>query len=249
MKWILAIIAVAAATGIALNTKTKSPIVKSFPPAAKSFAVLELFTSEGCSSCPSADKLLPVLMAEDSNIIALSFHVDYWDHLGWKDAFSSAANTERQRKYAQQFRLESIYTPQLVINGQYEAVGSNKRSADASIQKVLAQTAVIEIKITDAKKEGSKLNVNCELSGEIKGANLVAAIVQKSAERKIKGGENSGAKLLHTNVVRSFIEKTATSKMNFIMDVPSDLADDNWQLILYTQNKADFKITGAAKYQ
>ncbi len=249
MKWILAIIAVAAATGIALNTKTKSPIVKSFPPAAKSFAVLELFTSEGCSSCPSADRLLPVLMAEDSNIIALSFHVDYWDYLGWKDPFSQESFTQRQRNYAKQMNLESIYTPQLVINGQYELVGSNKRSADASIQKVLSQTTVVEIKINDVKKEDNKLNVNCELSGDIKVTNLVAALVQKSAERKIKGGENSGAKLFHTNVVRSFMEKPSSEKMNFLMELPNDLNDDNWQLILYTQNKSDLKITGAVKYQ
>lgn len=98
-------------------------------------SVIELFTSEGCSSCPSADRLLPQLAKLDSNIFALSFHVDYWNYLGWKDPFSSAVFSERQRQYARNLRLKTIYTPQLVINGKYELVGSNRIAAESKIRR------------------------------------------------------------------------------------------------------------------
>ncbi len=127
----------------------------------KSFAVLELFTSEGCSSCPAADRLLPQLMKTDSNVVALSFHVDYWDNLGWKDAFSNASFTERQRRYGNQFHLESIYTPQLVINGEYELVGSNRQKAESLIKKVEEDAPHSEIKITNLKQQDQHLEVSC----------------------------------------------------------------------------------------
>ena len=101
-----------------------------------SIAVLELFTSEGCSSCPAAERLLPQFTKAGSSIYTLAFHVDYWNQLGWKDQFSNEEFTERQRIYGRQFNLESIYTPQLVINGKYEMVGSNRIKAENTIQKV-----------------------------------------------------------------------------------------------------------------
>jgi hypothetical protein len=90
-------------------------------------SVVELFTSEGCSSCPSADKLVAVAQKEfKENTIVLSYHVDYWDRLGWKDPFSKAAYTDRQRLYAEHLNLQSVYTPQAIVNGKTEFVGSNK---------------------------------------------------------------------------------------------------------------------------
>src|SRR5882757_10188754 len=96
-------------------------------PAANGFAVVELFTSEGCSSCPSADALVAAVQKEnkDQPVYILAFHVDYWDRLGWKDAFSDAAYSDRQRAYASWLRLSSIYTPQVVVNGRKEFVGSD----------------------------------------------------------------------------------------------------------------------------
>jgi len=216
---------------------------------ANSFAVLELFTSEGCSSCPSADRLLPVLAKDDSNIFVLSFHVDYWDNLGWKDGFSSATFTDRQRKYAEQFRLESIYTPQLVINGEHELVGSDKQKAETFIKQVQNENPITNIKVNSVKKENNNLDVNCSLNGELKNINLATALVQKNAERKIGAGENRGATLVHTNVVRSFVENPATSQMHFNIQMPAGLKDGEWQLILYAQRKSDLKIIGATRFQ
>jgi len=199
--------------------------------------------------------LLPQLSSTDASIIPLSFHVDYWDRYGWKDPFSNALFTGRQGEYAKQFKLESIYTPQLVINGEYELVGSNKVSAEKDISKSSRENAPLQLTIDDVKRENDKLSVSCHLEGDFQNCNLLAAIVQKHAEVDVKAGENLGAKLSHTNVVRSFLKLQAKEKMGFQVPVPVELADDksstdkqNWQLIIYTQRKDDLKITGAATY-
>jgi len=221
----------------------------------RSFAILELFTSEGCSSCPPADRLLPQLASANGNIIPLSFHVDYWDRYGWKDPFSKATFTTRQGEYAKQFKLESIYTPQLVINGEYELVGSNKALAEKEIAKLLNENSTLLLIIDDVTKEKDKLSVSCHLEGDYQNCDLLAAIVQKHAEVNVKAGENHGAKLTHTNVVTSFLELQAKGTMDFQIPFPVGLSNDsssagkqNWQLIVYTQRKDDLKITAAATF-
>jgi len=256
MKWIL-IIFFLALTVFEVDKKINSADrgVHSSKRSYQSFAILELFTSEGCSSCPSADRLLPQLAATDASIIPLSFHVDYWDRYGWKDPFSNASFTARQGEYAKQFKLESIYTPQLVINGEYELVGSNRKLAETDINKLLKEEASVQLTIDDVKKENDKLSVSCLLKGKFQNCDLLAAVVQKHAEVDVKAGENHGVKLSHTNVVRSFLKLPAKEKMDFQIPVPGELYNDkssvnkqNWQLIIYTQRKDDLKITGAATF-
>src|SRR5438045_3417563 len=203
MKWLLIIfiVAIAACSGFAgekKNPQDKSVLAKKITGAFSSFAVLELFTSEGCSSCPPADRLLPQLASTNPNIIPLSFHVDYWDHLGWKDPFSNAEFSDRQRLYAGQFHLESIYTPQLIVNGEYELVGSNRTAADQDIKKVLSEKPRVEIKIGDIRKQDGKLSISSTLTGDLGETQLIAALVQKHAEMKVRAGENNGAHLSHT---------------------------------------------------
>jgi hypothetical protein len=253
MKWLFIITAFAiiGCSGFANEKKNhaaKNTAIKKMNGSFNSFAILELFTSEGCSSCPPADHLLPQLANLDSNIIALSFHVDYWNHLGWTDPFSNAEFTERQKDYGEYFHLESIYTPQLIINGEYELVGSSRSTAEADIKKALKEKSGVQIKIDEVKRNENKLSISCHLEGDCKQTNLISVVVQKNAEMKVKGGENGGRKLLHTNVVRSFIQKPAQQKMNYEIEIPGDLTNNNSQLILYTQQKKDLKITGAAVY-
>jgi hypothetical protein len=215
----------------------------------ESFALLELFTSEGCSSCPSAERLLPQLATADSNIITLSFHVDYWNHLGWKDRFSNSEFTNRQREYAEQFHLQSIYTPQLVINGRYELVGSNRTTAEAEIKTVLNEKPQLQLSFVEVKKDADKLKVSCHIDGELENQNVFMALVEKQAQSNVKAGENKGATLTHTNIVRTFLKKPAQQKLDFEFSIPKDLTDDNWQLVAFTQHKKDLKITGAKIYK
>jgi hypothetical protein len=249
MKWILVIIISGLAVfGIVKKNNHGNKKTIQTKRSYSSFAVLELFTSEGCSSCPPADRLLPQLEGLDANIIPLSFHVDYWNNLGWKDPFSHSEFSDRQKDYGQHFKLESIYTPQLIINGEYELVGSNRSAAENDIKKLLKENATVKPTIDDVKKENDKLSVSCHLEGDWQRCDLLAAVVQKHAEVNVKAGENHGAKLSHTNVVRAFFEQAAKEKMNFEISVPDEISNDNWQLIIYTQQKNDLKITGAAVY-
>jgi hypothetical protein len=211
-------------------------------------AVLELFTSEGCSSCPPADRLLPQLLKQGDNIIPLSFHVDYWNRLGWTDPFSSPDYSERQRMYSEQFRLESVYTPQLIVNGEYEMVGSNKSKVTETLQKVLAGKAGTQLQVSDVRKNGSKLNFTVHTEGDFKKTDLVAILLQKKAVVKVKAGENSGAELSHIDVVRSFKNQVTTDRNEFQFEIPTDLENNNWQIVIFTQQKTGLKINGAARY-
>jgi len=247
MKWLVVLVFSALAVfGIVKKNSVDQKENNSSRKTYSSFAVLELFTSEGCSSCPPADRLLPQLATENANIIPLSFHVDYWNHLGWTDPFSNAEFSDRQREYGRQFRLESVYTPQLVINGEFELVGSNRSTAEVDIKNALNEKAKVEVKVEEVKKENNKLSVSCTLTGNIDQTNMMAALVQKHAEMKVRAGENSGAKLSHTNVVRAFVQKPAERNLKFEIEIPKNLADDNMQLILFTQEKKGLKITGLA---
>ena len=253
MKWILLIFTSTGILGLGFMTKNKShpkdpgseSIIGSFAPV----AVLELFTSEGCSSCPAADKLLPQLANLDSNIIPLSFHVDYWNRLGWTDPFSSSEYSERQRAYNGKFNLESVYTPQLIVNGEYELIGSNRSKAESSIKKALKEKAGIRLTIDPVSIGSDKINFIVHPEGDFKKTDLFAALVQKHAIMNVRAGENSGAKLSHTNVVRVFSKQTTAAINEFELAFPKDLTKGNWQLVIYSQKKNDGKITGAVVFQ
>jgi len=250
MKWILIFATISTIIGFAFIHKTKTgKRITTSAGSYESVVLLELFTSEGCSSCPAADRLLPQLATIDSNIITLSFHVDYWNDLGWEDKFSQAEFTSRQREYGQQLHLESIYTPQLVINGKYELVGSNRSRAEADIKSALKEKAELQLKFDDVKLSGDKLKISCDVAGEVKDQNIFIALVQKHAESNVRAGENRGTKLSHTNIVRSLAKKTARQKMDFEISFPKDIANNNWQLVLFSQDKNDLRITGANKYR
>lgn len=123
-------------------------------PVSSGFAVVELFTSEGCSSCPPADEAVADIQKEyPDNVYVLGFHVDYWDYLGWKDEFSKAAFTKRQQDYASHFSLSSIYTPQVIVNGEKEFVGSNYNKLKTAVETAITRLpeATINLKTTAEK--------------------------------------------------------------------------------------------------
>jgi hypothetical protein len=181
----------------------------------------------------------------DSNIIPLSFHVDYWNRLGWTDPFSSSEYSERQKEYVSQLNLESAYTPQLVVNGEYELVGSDRGKAEETIKKALQDKSKVRLTIDSVKTSGQKIFFTVHAEGDFIKTNLLAALVQKQGTMKVKAGENNGATLSHINIVRSLSKQTCAEKNEFELTVPSNLISGNWKLVVFSQQN-DLKITGAA---
>jgi hypothetical protein len=174
-------------------------------PADRGVAVIELFTSEGCSSCPPADALLERFAADTQrsgrHVFALSFHVDYWDHLGWKDRYSSAEYSQRQRLYARQLGLSGLYTPQMIVNGARELVGSDRAAAEAAVREALSSAAPATVRLT-AVAHGRDVTVEYAVAGAPAGAILEVAWVDARGESAPNRGENQGRALRHANVVR-----------------------------------------------
>ncbi len=178
------------------------------------FAVIELFTSEGCSSCPPADQLLEKINKEyaGKNVLTLSYHVDYWNKLGWKDEFSNAENTARQNQYANIFRLNSIYTPQAIINGSTEFVGSDRSKMVNAIGRSKKINKTITLNVLTGN---NKVMVDYKINDLSPGESLLIALAQKQATTDVKRGENSGRKLKHINIVRQFQFPKNNSNMEF----------------------------------
>ena len=166
-------------------------------------AVLELFTSQGCSSCPAADALLKSYVARP-DVIALSFAVDYWDYLGWKDTFAKAKFTERQRVYGRQRGDGKIYTPQMVVNGLTHTIGSSAREIDQAIEVNTAKFVRSRVPVL-MRSEAGQLIIeagNAPEGSDLKDANIWLAMVQPEGEIPVRGGENGGKMLKYYNVVR-----------------------------------------------
>ncbi|HEX9509796.1 MAG TPA: DUF1223 domain-containing protein [Puia sp.] len=220
------------------------------PPAGHGFAVVELFTSEGCSSCPPADESLAAIAREyPENVYVLSFHVDYWDRLGWKDTYSNADYTHRQQEYAQQFHLNSIYTPQAVVNGKVEFVGSDESRLRSAVEEGLA-AATPTGKITLSAKCDDGRNIKVSYSVDNPGkANLQVALVQSQATSQVLRGENQGRKLQHVNVVRSFQSVSLQSGDGGVVSLklPDGLQAKDCKIISYLQSKEGRKIVGAGQ--
>jgi len=189
--------AAAAVFGLALLTGGSSTTL-----ADKGPVVVELYTSQGCNSCPPADAYLGEL-AKRKDIIALSFHVTYWDYLGWKDRFAFKAATKRQRAYSRHFRRGYVYTPQMVIDGQSEVIGSRQFLVDRAIGKATRQAD--KITVTFKKTDDGKLHAVLPTrkgSGTAERATIWMVLFDRRHTTDIRRGENGGKKLTYYNVVR-----------------------------------------------
>lgn len=215
----------------------------------KGFAVLELFTSEGCSSCPPAEAVLEEIQREfrDQPVYILAFHVDYWNHLGWKDQFSQAAFTQRQRQYSQSLGIGSLYTPQLVINGTKEFVGSNKRDIVDEINANLSATPADALTLNCNLKD-NKLTVQYDGTLHQERAELVLALVQKSVQSNVKAGENSGRRLSHIQIVRNLERFPFEPSKPVTMNVPADFDTKSWELIGFVQRKNNGRTVLAGRF-
>src|ERR1700719_380310 len=155
----------------ALLTLSAGPLVcrAADDKAARVPVLLELFTSEGCSSCPPADRLLEILDEKQpvagADLIVLSEHVDYWDRLGWKDPFSSSQYTSRQQDYTNKYNFDGVYTPQLVMDGRFGCVGSDGREASSAIRKAIRERK-IPIEISNVARDGDQITAHVQLHAD-----------------------------------------------------------------------------------
>jgi len=215
------------------------------------FALIELFTSEGCSSCPPADAILEEIQKKysDRNVVILGYHVDYWDKLGWKDVFSDHLFTERQEYYSDIFRLNSIYTPQVVVNGETEFIGSNKNKLVGSIDERLNGKSSLSINLKANKTPTGEIAATYSIGGDLsKNEQVILLLVQKVATSKIKKGENEGLTLNHINIVRA-ITYLAKVQSTTSFDLPHGLQKEDVFIVCFIQDKKSGKVKSLTSSQ
>ncbi len=203
--------------------------------------VVELFTSEGCSSCPPADALLAEL-ASRPDILALSFHVDYWDRLGWKDPFSSAAATARQQRYAELLGIGNVYTPQVVVDGRWQAVGSDRGEVERALAAAAsAPAAPLRLAVTDGRAHVT-LGPGADAADAGAPAVLLVAFDRRHVD-SVARGENEGRTLTHVDAVRGFAEIGGVDRKTGALDAPAPWHADRLAAILHAP---DGRVLGAA---
>ena len=215
--------------------------------AAEPVALVELYTSEGCSSCPPADENLIRIAyaARDSGqrVIALSFHVDYWNYIGWKDPFSAAKYSERQRRYAK--RLGSgVYTPQMIVAGREQFLGSREGKADAAIERALSRPSTHAISLS---MKGSA-KIDFDVAGPAADVVVHVAVAQGAGGVKVKSGENAGRTLSHVNIVRALSSNRTRvpGRGQLTLDVPAAVDRRSAMVVAWVEAADNGHVLGAA---
>jgi hypothetical protein len=218
------------------------------PGLAEGVAVLELFTSQGCSSCPPADRVLgEYARAGKENVIALSFHVDYWNRLGWEDPYSSPWFSARQTDYTDRFSSRT-YTPQLVVNGGQEMIGSRSQEVASAVQRALQTPARVAVSLEQTTAEEGVLTVAFTLTEDWPGMQLTGLLVQNYAATDVPRGENRGRALVHHNVVRKMKPIAANSYVAghgvLQFELPDGLRKEESAVALLVAEPKSGKIVG-----
>jgi hypothetical protein len=255
MKTALTRIALLAGLAGALGVWTNA---KDVATGAKTPVVLELFTSEGCSSCPPADRLLQSLDERQpfsgAELVVLSEHVDYWNGDGWVDPYSSRLFSERQRWYAEQFELDSVYTPQIIVDGQRETVGSNAVAIRNAVEAA-TRSEKVSLTLSNPVRDGNRIKfhlTSADLPRADGAATVYIALAQNQAQSNVAGGENGGRLLTHVAVVRVLVPVgTVNAGSSFSKDVvipmPSRLPASGIRVVAFLQDDKSHKIVGAAQ--
>lgn len=226
--------------------------------AARVPVLVELFTSEGCSDCPPADALLEKLdrsqPVDQAHLIVLSEHVDYWNDIGWRDPYSSHEYSGRQGAFAGHFGLGSVYTPQMVVDGRFELVGSDERSAIRAIETA-TRVEKISVSLSSIHLEGANMVALHVETGPLppsmaaEAANVLVAAADDSDESQVRGGENAGRTLRHVAVVRNLVPVgTVTKTGAFSEDVRINLrggSSRNIRLVAFAEDETAGRILGA----
>jgi hypothetical protein len=226
--------------------------------------LVELFTSEGCSSCPPADALLAQLDRDqpvpNADIIVLGEHVDYWDYLGWHDRFSSPDLTQRQKDYRAFFNLDDVYTPQLIVNGTAQLNGTDSQGIRTAIKRAASQTVPIQIRSVEVHPNSSPKQVDFTLmngpSTHPEYVTIYAALIDPTDTTEVRAGENSGRTLHHAGVVRAFAQVGESwhmksldiygDKIPFSIQIHGPANLDGMRLVVFAQTKPLGPVLGAA---
>jgi len=221
---------------------------------AQKAVLVELFTSEGCSSCPPADALLRQVNGTHTNggllIVGISEHVTYWNSLGWQDPFSSSLYTERQNTYGERFHLDGVYTPQMVINGAEQIVGSDRAGLARAVKIEEEQQSQFSLRIISLNVTQGMLTVHFAASGNLppRGADLFAVLADDADRSNVLRGENSGRDLVHVSVARS-ISRVAklqtTGERTAQIPIPASIQNTQaHHLILFAQIPGNGRVLG-----
>lgn len=226
--------------------------------ATKTPVVLELFTSEGCSSCPPADRLLQSLDEKQpfpgADLVVLSEHVDYWNGDGWVDPYSSPLFSERQRWYAEQFGLDEVYTPQIVVDGQREVVGSNAVAIRDAVETA-TRSEKVRLTLSNADRDGNRIKfhlTSADLQGDDGAATIYVALVENKVLSHVAGGENGGRSLTHVAVVRVLapvgtVKAGSSFSKDVVIPIPSRMPTIGIRIVAFLQRDKSHKIAGAAQ--
>jgi hypothetical protein len=222
-------------------------------PVASGFAVVELFTSEGCSSCPPADDVLGELAEEASRdgrpVYTLAFHVDYWDKIGWRDPYSAAWATQYQNAYVAALQAQGLYTPQMVVNGREEFIGSHAAQARASIERARSKASSQQLQVR-ARHEPERVVVHYDLSAVPADSVVRVALVDEEATTDVLSGENAGRRLRHVHVVRAFGSSPAARSGDLSLAWPADFGPERRAhafVVAYVQHRPTMEITSAVR--
>lgn len=229
--------------------------------------VVELFTSEGCSSCPPADAVLARLehmrTVSGARVIALSEHVDYWNNLGWVDPFSSPQFRARQNDYARAFGVESVYTPQMVVNGRAEFVGDDYSRATSEIGKAANEpSATVQLQPARDPKDGELIDLMVHIVNlppirvtakkDDPPVQVFLAITEDNLTSQVQRGENSGRRLRHVAVVRSFglignldPRQKPELSLRSTLKLPANWKRQDLRAVVFLQERATQRILGA----
>lgn len=216
----------------------------------ESVVVLELFTSQGCSSCPSADALLEKVGNEykSENVFTLSYHVDYWDYIGWKDPFSQKQFTEKQRSYARKFNDNRIYTPAVIVNGKEHFVGSNRSKMYAKIKEYQKKEVNHTISLSAKKQTKNSVQFKYTIDGDLSNtkARVVLAIQERVTE--VKRGENARRTLRNNNIVVSENYLKEVKKAgNYTFHLPEIVTKNDKLTVLLILENQQKDILGATR--
>lgn len=222
----------------------------------KAPVLLELFTSEGCSSCPPADQLLQTLDAKQpfdgAELIVLSEHVDYWNGSGWTDSYSSKLFSARQRSYAEHLGMDDVYTPEMVIDGERAAVGGNAVEIRNAVEAALHNRKVA-VTVANPVRDGNQIKFHLSSADLPTGegsATVYVALAENKVQSNVAGGENGGRSLTHVAVVRELsavgtVKGGTSLSKDISLPLPSRAGSSGFRVVAFLQNDRSHKIVGA----